>query len=80
MPVDATLTTCIGQAQFLGEKGFGVVPYGSGFGIRVKSSDFDKILSLLQPEKREQFSVKTCEISGLLVAIGEESLQEFLGE
>ena len=37
MPVGATLATCLGQAQFLGEKAFGVVPYGSAFGIRVKS-------------------------------------------
>ena len=41
MPTDATLTTCLGQAQFLGEKAFGVVPYGSGFGIRGKSWDFE---------------------------------------
>ena len=26
MPVDATLTSCIGQEQFLREKAFGVVP------------------------------------------------------
>ena len=59
MPVEATLATCLGQAQFLGEKAFGVVPYGGGFGIRVKSADFEEVLSLLQPEKRDQFLGKT---------------------
>ena len=42
MPMDATLTTSLGQAQFLGDKAFGVVPYGAGFGIPVKSCDFEK--------------------------------------
>ena len=45
MPVDAQLSTCVAQAQFLGEKAFGVVKYGGGFGIRVKSCDFDEILT-----------------------------------
>ena len=78
MPTDATLTKCLGQAQFLGEKAFGVVPYGSGFGIQVKSGGFEEILSLLQPEKRDQFLGKTWEVSGLPVAMGKESLQAFL--
>ena len=55
MPLDATLTTSLGQAQFLGDKAFGVVPYGACFRIRVKSCDFEKVLTLLQPQKREQF-------------------------
>ena len=80
MSVDATLSTCIGQAQFLGENAFGVVSYGAGFGIQVKSLDFDEILSLLKPQKREQFICKTWEISGLPVAMGKGSLQAFLGE
>ena len=79
-PVDATLTTCIAQAQFFGEKTFGVVPYGTGFGIRVKSLDFKEIPALLQPHSRDQFSGKTCEISGLPVAMVKKSLQAFLGE
>ena len=33
MPVDATLATCLGQEQFLCENLFGVVAYGSAFGI-----------------------------------------------
>ena len=80
VPVDATLTTCIAQAQFFGEKAFDVVPYGTGFGIRIKSCDFKEILALLQPHKRDQFSGKTLEISGLPVAMGKESLKAFLGE
>ena len=66
--------------QFLGDKAFGVVPYGSAFGIRVKSCDFEEMLSLLQPEKQVPVSDKTYEIYGLPVAMGKESLQEFLGE
>ena len=80
MPAEATLATCLGQAQFLGEKAFGVVPYGGGFGIRVKSGDFEEVLSLLQPEKRDQFLSKTWEVSGLPLAMGKESLQAFLGD
>ena len=80
MPVEAKLATCLGQAQFLGEKAFGVVPYGSGFWIRVKSADFQEVLSLLQPEKRDQFMGKTWEVSGLPLAMGKESLQAFFGD
>lgn len=46
----------------------------------MKSCDFKEILTLLQPEKREQLSSKTWEISGLPVAMGKESLQEFIGD
>ena len=55
MPVDTTVATCRGRAKFLSEKTIGGVPYGSAFGIRVKSFDFEKILMLLQPKKRKQF-------------------------
>ena len=48
MPVDATLTTCLGQAQFLREKALGVVPQGDGFGIRIKFKNFEEVLLLLQ--------------------------------
>ena len=54
MPVDAALPTCVGQAQLFGERAVGVVPYGCAFGIQMKSFDFEEILSLLQPEQREQ--------------------------
>ena len=80
MPTDTTLATCRVQAQFLEEKAFGVVPYGSSFGIRLKSWDFEEILSLFQPEKRYQFLGKTLEGSGLPVAMGKENLQVFLGD
>ena len=48
MSMDASLTTCLGQAPFFGEKDFGVVRYGDCLGIQVKSSDVDEILSILQ--------------------------------
>ena len=37
MPRDTTLATAIRQAAFYAEKAFGVVPYGSGYGILLKS-------------------------------------------
>ena len=80
MPMDASLATSLGQAQFLPDKAFGVVPYGAGFGIRVKSCDFEEVLTLLQQQKRKQFHGKTLEISGSPMAMGKESLQQFLGD
>ena len=79
-PINSTLTTSLGHAQFIGNKPFGVVPYEAGFKIQVKSNDFEKVLTLLQPQKRDQFLCKTNEISGLQVAISKESLQQFLGD
>ena len=64
MPVGATLATCIGQAQCLGDKAFGVVPYGSGFCIRVMTCDVEEIRTLLQPQKRDQFSCKNFQFQG----------------
>ena len=57
-----------------------MVGYGAGFGIRVKSFDFDEILLLLQPGKRHQFLWTTWEVSGLPVAMGKDSLQKNLGQ
>ena len=56
------------------------MPYGFGGGIRLKAWDFKGILSLLQPEEREQFLGTTWVVFGLPVAIGKDSLQEFLGQ
>ena len=78
--MNAPLANSLGQAQFLGEKAFSVVPYGAGFGIRVKFSDFEDVLTLLQPHKREQLIGNTWGIFRLPVAMGEESLQQFLGD
>ena len=80
MPLDTSLAASIRQAQFLGERAFGIVPYGSGFGIRVKSEHFEEVLSHIQPDKRDQFSGATLEISGLPLAMGKESLQVFLAD
>ena len=80
MPLDTSLAASIRQAQFLGERAFGIVPYGSGFGIRVKSEHFVEVLSHIQPDKRDQFSGATWEISGLPLAMGKESLQVFLAD
>ena len=44
LPVDVSLPAAIRQAAFIGDKAFGVVPYGRGFGIRVKAQDFQEIL------------------------------------
>ena len=79
MPIDATLQVALRQAQFLGDKAFGVVPYGTGFGIRVKSEHFQEVLTHINPEKKDQFVGAKLEISGLPLAMGKESLQDFLG-
>ena len=55
MPRDTTLATAVRQAPFYGEKAFGVVPYGSGCGIRVKSEHFEEMLYQIQPDHAEQF-------------------------
>ena len=78
MPLDTSLAASIRQAQFLGERAFGIVPYGSGFGIRLKSEHFEEVLSHIQPDKRDQFSGATWEITGLPLAMGKESLQGIL--
>ena len=80
MPRDTTLVTAIRQAVFYGEKAFGVVPYGSGYGIRLKSEHFEEMLRQIQPEHAEQFLGKRWEISGLPLAMGAQNLQDFLGE
>ena len=44
-PVDATLQVCLRQTQFIADKAFGVVPYGSGFGIQVESENAKEVLA-----------------------------------
>ena len=43
LPARTTLASGIRQAQFLRENAFGVVTYAAGFGIRLKSKDFNNI-------------------------------------
>ena len=59
MPLDTSLAASIRQAQFLRELAFGIVRYGSEFGILVKSEHFVKVLSHIKPDKRDQFSGAT---------------------
>ena len=70
MPMDATLQVSIRKAQFIAGKAFGVVSYGAGFGIRVKSENFQQVLAQINPEKKDQFVGAKLEISDLRVAMG----------
>ena len=49
--LDISLAAAVRQANFFGEKAFGVVPFARGLGVRVKSSDYIEILNQIQPEK-----------------------------
>ena len=79
MPSSSSLAASIRQAQFFGETAFGVMPYANGYGIRVKSEDFENVLLQIHPEDADQFLGKKWEISGLPLAMGKESLQSFFG-
>ena len=79
MPSSSSLAASIRQAQFFGETAFGVMPYANGYGIRVKSEDFENVLLQIHPEDADQFLGKKLEISGLPLAMGKESLQSFFG-
>ena len=47
---EAFLDTAIRQESFIGESAFGVVPFGQGYGIRVKSKNFEQVLRQVQPD------------------------------
>ena len=79
MPSSSSLAASIRQAQFFGETAFGVMPYANGYGIRVKSEDFENVLLQIHPEDADQFLGKKWEISGLPLAMGKESLQICFG-
>ena len=51
MHVDAALPICVQHAELLAEKVFGFVPYDCGYGIRVKSKNFQKVLAQVNAEK-----------------------------
>ena len=77
MPSSSSLAASIRQSQFFGETAFGVMPYANGYGIRVKSEDFENVLLQIHPKDADQFLGKKLEISGLPLAMGKESLQSF---
>ena len=79
LPRENSLDAAIRQAAFIGEGAFGVVPFGQGYGVRVKSENFEEVLRQVQPENADSFLGKRWEISGLPLAMGPESLQDFLG-
>ena len=78
LPLDISLESAVRQASFFGEKAYGVVPFAHGFGIRVKTADYPEILTQIQPDNASQFLGKRWEISGLPLAMGKESLQDFV--
>ena len=47
--LDISSAAAVRQANFFGEKAFGVVTFARGFGVRVKSSDYQEILIQIQP-------------------------------
>ena len=40
LPLDMSLVSAVRQAAFFGDKAYGVVPFAHGFGIRVKTADY----------------------------------------
>ena len=78
LPLDISLESAVRQASFFGEKAYGVVPFARGFGVRVQTADYQEILTQIQPENARQFIGNRWEISGLPLAMGKESLQDFV--
>ena len=44
LPRHASLDAAIRQAAFIGDNAFGVVPFGQGYGIRLKSQNSEEVL------------------------------------
>ncbi len=80
LAVGTSLAAAVRQAEFLGEKAFGVVATAQGFGVRVKTESFEEVLRQVRPDDYQQFLGTKWEISGLPMAMGKESLTRFLGD
>ena len=64
LPRDASVDAAFRQAAFIGDNAFGVVPFGQGYGIRVKSQNVEEVLRQVQPDNADYFLSKRLNIYG----------------
>ncbi len=66
------------QAAHMGEEAFGVVQTRRGYGIRVRSEQYENVMMRLRPDDAQKFLGDRWEISGLPVTTGAEAVKEFV--
>ncbi len=66
------------QASHMGDEAFGVVRTKRGFGIRVRSENYEAVMMRLRPDDAQQFLGDRWEISGLPVTTGAEAVKAFV--
>ena len=81
IPLERDLASSLRMAEAQGEEVQGVVPYGPGFALRVRTASYEKVLEMVQEkEALLKFKGSKYEVKGLPLSWGSAQIKEFLGD
>ena len=65
LPLDFSLVEALRKTSWLADRAFGVVTTRLGLALRVKTTDFEEVVKLVQPENRTKFLGELSDVSRL---------------
>ena len=78
LPLNFSLEGALRKTSWLAERAFGVVTTRLGLAVRVKTTDFEEVVKLVQPEKYTKFLGELWDVSGLPVSWSPDAVTDFL--
>ena len=76
-PMDFSLEGAL-QTSWIAESGFGVVTIRLGLAVKGKTTDFEEVVKLVQPESHTKFLGELWDVSGLPFSWGPDAVKDFL--
>ena len=81
IPLEQDLASSLRTATARGEEVLGVVPFGPGFALRVRTANYEKVLGEEQKKDASlRFKGSKYEVKGLPLSWGAAQIKEFLGD
>ena len=77
LPLEQDLESCRRTAIGLGDLAYGVLPFGKGFGVRVKLEKFAEVLARVNPSASSACAEKW-EVAGLPLSWDKDDVKQFL--
>ena len=79
LPLDQDRDSCIRTAMSCGEEAYGIVPAGSGFGLRVRAEKKEETTRNIHSEGAQRFLGEKYEVRGIPLSWGKDEIKTFLG-
>ena len=78
LPLGFSLDGALRKTAWLAERAFGVVTTRLGLAVRVRTTDFEEVVRLVQPENYTKFLGELRDVSGLPLSWGPDVVTDFL--